>query len=258
MDRNQNERSRRVAFWSRDDMYCETGKRFSLLMFILIGIVWVLRRLSVFELSKRVLWRNSETPAWYLDAYLMLLWSGTAIVILLFDNDLPSKLTRIIFLLIITQVVQTSFYHELWRPIRLTKAQQTINITYSRLRNLIIGFGNFVYVTCLYGLVYWKSGNAFGNSFPFYAPGDAIYFSFTVAWTVGSVDIAPGNVDAFVKGTIISQVVVTLFLVSIILATSAGTIITTREMPMLEDEEEIGDKGQKKEGDEREEEGAGS
>lgn len=210
-------------------MYQEANRQdFSLLLFLVGGIVWLFRRISLFEILKWFFLREKPAPAWLLDIYLILIWSGTAAIIAIFDTNIPNS-SKWLFLLIIAQIVQTNIYHELLRPVYLARKGQQLHITYSRLRNLVIGFGNFVYVTCLFGLVYWKSRESFGDPNPFEVPADGIYFAFTTAWTVGSADIAPLTLDMHIKGIIISQIIVSLFLVSIILATGASAIRITEE-----------------------------
>ncbi len=206
----------------------------------------MLKFVNLFELLKPAitrLWRliiwkpltegdKGTTPAAALDVYLLILWSATIAVGIFYDwnNTLPGVI-RWLYLYAIIQVVQTNVYHELWRPELLRRRGAPQAVTYSRLRNLTIGFCNFIFVTSLFGLAYWKSTEDFGQGFPFATPGDAIYFSFTVAWTVGSESIPSSSSSWFVEMAVIMQVIVTLFLVSILLAAATGSLQSTSEKP---------------------------
>lgn len=225
-------RRKRIGYFSSYDMYCEKDSiRWSPILFILVGSIWILRRISLFENLKRIIYGADPMPARFLDIYLLILWTGTAVSIVFFDSYMPPMIKWLYFLIIV-QIVQTSIYHEIWRPISRKMRNDTTEITYSRFRNLVIGVGNFIFVTCLYGLVYWKSScTGFESSHPFTVPADAIYFSFTVAWSAGSVNIDPQKIDMFVKGTIISQIIVSLLLISLIISISISAMKATEELP---------------------------
>jgi len=225
-------------YFSLDDSYRTTDRhRFSPILFLLVNTTFVLRRLSLLEIIKRPCFRG-HTPAWFLDVYLLLVWTSTAVFVCLYDtkNELPFWIVWI-YAFLVLQILQTNFYHELWRPVLLLENKRSVAIAYSKLRNLCIGFGNFSYTTCLFGLIYWKCKESFvcecgEQNFPFKTPWDAIYFSFTIAWSAGSESIPSVAVDDFVKGVVVAQIVATLFLLSIIIAISTSAIRTTQEKPI--------------------------
>jgi hypothetical protein len=226
------ERPRRIGWLSGDDMYWETDpQRFSPLLVLVVGLIWILRRLSLFEGVKRIVLKGKPMPAWYLDSYLLTVWFSVTISGLCFDTFLPDWFLWVIFFIIL-QIVQTSVYHEIWRPANLSGKGQLTNVTYSRFRNLIISICNYVFVALLYGLVYWKCGkSSFGDPSPFEEPIDADFFSLTIAWSCGSLSIPPSSLDRFITCVLISQIVVSLLLAGVILATATGALKTTEEMP---------------------------
>lgn len=232
MNQAESPKKRRIGFFSSQDMYWESDpKRFSLILVILIGVVWVLRRLSFYERIKSWIFRESPTPAWFLDGYLISLWGLIAVIAYYFDSDnqLPTYIKWLYFFCIF-QIVQTNIYHELWRPELLHMQNVPLEVSWSRLRNLIIAICNFVFVTCLFGLIYWKSNSLFGQDpLPFNGIADAIYFSFTIAATCGSESIPSAKLDNSVQGTIITQIVVGLFLITIVLSTCVAAIRTTKD-----------------------------
>ena len=244
---------KRIGFFDRRDMYFEADPyRWSLLLFLCGGALWILRRLSVFETLKRIVLVGKAMPAAFLDAYLLFNWVLAAVTFCFFEACIPAwsfaglpQLCVFFCFWIVVQVLQTSIYHELWRPAQLLARGISPDVSYSRLRNLLIGVCNYLYVTCLFGMIYWKLGEKFMQTIieddkvtrkAFDSLFDAVYFSFTVAWSCGSLGIAPRDLGPWGRLAVIAQIVCTLVLFSILISLSISAVRSTGEKPRSADE----------------------
>jgi len=200
---------------------------------IILGVLGVflviLRRLSFYEHFKHLfpsITGLNTTPAWVLDAYLLTWWFCSLFAFSFLSNSTLEKIPfwwTWFFLFLIVQISQTCFYHEIWRTLRQTKIAIQ-RVVHSRLRNFVIGIANFVFVTFLFGVVYFLANEPDVASRPFSSVLDSVFFSFTVAWSLGSLDIAPKNIDDFMKLVVMFQILVTLFHVSALLGILVGGI----------------------------------
>ncbi len=236
----------RTPFFSRRDMYIESDSdRWSLLLFLGVGMLWVLRRLCLFENLKRIVLRNRPMPAVFLDVYLIAIWCCTAVTFCFFEPCVPHwqlgglpELGVWLCFWVVVQVVQTSVYHELWRPARLIASGVSPDVSYSRLRNLLIGVCNYLFVVCLFGMIYWRLSDMFMSTIvvdgvvqrqAFDSLFDAVYFSFTVAWSCGSLGISPRDVGSWGQAAIIAQIISTLVLFSVLVSLAVAAIRSTGE-----------------------------
>lgn len=135
-------------------------------------------------------------------------------------------------LLTILQVVQTNIYHEVFRPDWRKRKEKDVAVAHNRVRSLLIGLFNYVMVAIAFGHAYWIVSDGFLCNDKMTLL-DFIYFAFTFAWSAGSESIPSGSLTPMVKLILIFQVVVTLFLLSIILSIASSGIpkIKDREGP---------------------------
>jgi hypothetical protein len=219
-----------VISYCKKKIYHESdSSRYSILLLLIAFSSWLMRRVSVFENLRRLLFRGKVLPAWFLDIFLVLLWAVWLLVAFL-----PPLLSQwwmsFVILYLVVQILQTSIYHELIRPNRLAMAGDSTDISHSRLRNLVICLCNYCFVTYLYGLLYWANRTSF-DAEPIDSVLDAVYFASTIAWSAGSVNITPGGLSGSVKGMLIAQIVSSLILVGIIIAVAANTVRSIGEKP---------------------------
>jgi hypothetical protein len=207
----------------------EDGTRWSPLLYVIALTIKGLRLLSLFEWIKALVFKKAS-PAWFLEAYLFVLWVLTASFFVFFSENINAPAVIVFCFVLISQVVQANTYHELFRPSRLNSQGKDSLIAHNRLRSLVLGICNYNYVTFLYGVVYWKMAAGFKQP-ALHAIGDFIYFSYTVAWSVGSRGIAPESVNCNVKAVVVSQIVATLLMVGIIIATAVSSVRLVGEKP---------------------------
>lgn len=202
----------------------------SLLMQLLGWVLYALRRLNLYELGKHwfpdVTGKN-RTPAYWLDFYLLATWAALACLIGCSSQfDIQSDTARVVLAIFcgwwIVQILQTSVYHELWRTIIDTPVK-SMNKVHSRLRNAVIGFTNVVTVTLLFGLIYFfteaitiPDGSSCNRPVPL-SLLESLYFSYTVAWSVGPVGMSP-ILNSFGQVVIMLQAASTLLLVGVLLS----------------------------------------
>lgn len=207
---------------------------------LLGNVLFVLRRLNLFEFSKHwfpsISGRN-RTPARVLDNYLFTIWTVLILAIVYIQRyGLTTTTQRYVatalFLWWILQTLQTSVYHELWRTLRLSPIK-TEKFVYSRVRNTVIGFANVVVVTLLFGLVYYSS-SAFALQVRKISTSptvfESLYFSYTVAWSVGPVGMTP-ILTPFGRVLVMLQAASTLLLVGVLLSLVVSGIKPLDETP---------------------------
>ena len=209
----------------------EDGTRWSPLLYVLALMIQGLRFFSLYEWIKHFSF-TKITPAWFLEAYLLAFWLMTAVSLVVWGHTINATLVVVFCFVLIAQVVQANVYHELFRPSRLNAQGKDSLVAHNRLRSLMIGMLNYNYITYLYGVVYWKLATGFKEP-ALKGVGDFIYFSYSVAWSVGSRGIAPESVDWNVKAVIISQIVTSLLMVGIIIATAVSAVSRVGEKPRL-------------------------
>lgn len=203
--------------------------RWSPLLYAIAFMIKGLRFLSLFEWIKHFVF-TKITPAWFLETYLLVFWLFTSATLVAFGNTMNGMAVIAFCFFLIAQVVQANVYHELFRPSRLAAQGKDSHVAHSRLRSLVIGILNYNYVTFLFGVIYWKM--AAGFKVPALSSiGDFIYFSYSVAWSVGSRGIAPESVEWNVKAVIVSQIVTSLLMVGIIIATAVSAVRLVGEKP---------------------------
>lgn len=202
--------------------------RWSLTLFVVAAIVFVLQKISVFEnLKKRVVVKGELAPAILLEAYLCVYWIGTVLFLLLLDQRI-GWLSLTIIALSIAQAVQANVYHEFLRPAYRRSKDLTDKVAHSRLRSFLLGMCNYCFVTTLFGFAYWINAAGFG------APAigglrNCIYFSFTYAWSAGSRSVSPESIDWMNQAIIVTQIITTLFLVAALISTAVASLRPVEE-----------------------------
>lgn len=207
----------------------EDSTRWSPLLYVIALMIKGLRFFSLFEWIKRFSF-NKITPAWFLETYLLVFWLVTSAFLVARGQTINATAVVIFCFVVIAQVVQANVYHELFRPSRLAAQGKDSQIAHNRLRSLVVGILNYNYVTFLYGVIYWKLAAGFKEPV-LSGVGDFIYFSYSVAWSVGSRGIAPESVEWNVKAVIVSQIITSLLMVGIIIATAVSAVRLVGEKP---------------------------
>lgn len=223
--------------------------RISPFLIIVASLLWILRRLSLWEHIKHL---GKTSVPWKLDVYLILWWLVVISITFSPYRKDPPRCFPWIALFVVLQIAQTNFYHEFWRTIysrhpskrkdaaseaavviaaatetyvvqlptpesaapdlTKTKTEDESTGVFLRLRNLIIAFSSLAMVTWLFGLFYWWQRHGNFQEEP-QSIWDAIYFAFVTASTLGYGDIHPTINGGVVQAVVVFQIVVSLFLV---------------------------------------------
>jgi hypothetical protein len=219
----------------------ERNNRWSIILLFLGSVLFWLRRVNIFETAKHwfpAISGLNQTPAWIADCYILSSWIFLTSIAAgchwggIVREHVPGW-TWLLFGWWIIQCIQTSVYHELWRTLRKSSISSE-HFVHSRLRNAVIGFGNVAVVTVLFGMIYFFS-ESFVITSPScanYAPDilNAIYFSYTVAWSVGPVGLT-AELTALGKAVVMLQAATTLLLVGVLLSLVVSGIEPLKESP---------------------------
>lgn len=204
------------------------GHKWSLILYSVAGVVFILRKVSLFENLKNRLFAKGElVPAVFLEIYLAGYWALT-VGVLIFLPSYSKALSLAVIALSVLQTVQANVYHEFLRPAYRRAKGWSDKVAHSRLRSFAIGLLNYCFVTVLFGFAYWILAPNFGQP-PIGDIEDCIYFSFTYAWSAGSRSVAPQDIGASIQLVIIAQIVTTLFLVAALLSTAVASLRPVEE-----------------------------
>ncbi len=198
------------------------GAKYSPFLYLMSCLFWVLRRLSLVEYLKPCLrqwiWHSKQTPATFTDLYIFA-WFAVAISAAWWHNEPPNWLYTAWALFMVVQIVQTTFYHNLWR-----KVIGKNRLVYSHGRNLLIGLLNYFEITWLFGVLYWWNRHA-GFDSCLKSVWQAIYFSFVTGATIGYGDITPSKSDlGFVHALVVVQSLVSITMLTIIIGHAIGAL----------------------------------
>jgi hypothetical protein len=196
--------------------------------------------MSIYENVKRIVLRGSRMPAAFLDGFLITVWIVTGFIAF---NGVVMPLGRdgslldpvaLVLLAVIVQTVQTEVYHELIRPTRLRNLGAPVEVSYSRLRSLVICVCNYFFVVVLFGFLHWRCANMFlktDEQLPFGGLGDAVFFSFTTSWSCGSLSIQPADLTSVAKCLLVFQIACSLIMFSIVVGLAVGSVQVVGEIP---------------------------
>lgn len=216
-------------FWSLEEAYKEDNyRRWSLILWIVGFLLLLLRRANLFENIKHVipiLNPYNETPARFIDSYIIFSWSAVGILTWMFHDTTRSLPLQIFALWWAIQTLQTSIYHNIWRKIAYPPGH-VMRQTYSHIRNAIIGVVNFAVLCWLFGLMYRWSNGAIVRGDGLKADGlwDYIYFGFVTGATIGYGDMHPVADNVWIRILVILQIMMSLFMLVVILAQIIGSI----------------------------------
>lgn len=201
--------------------------QFSPLLFLISGVLFVMRRLSLNEYLRaiyRTFYPSRHIPAWLSDVYLAIWFVVVAGAIWKADYFRHFAWTCLA-LFVVCQIVQINFYNNIWRVVVKKRRK-----AYNHGRNLTIGLLMLFETNLIFGLVYFW--NREGSFVP--AIDDiwtAIYFSFVTGATIGYGDIHPDieNGTVFTQTLIVFHAMVSTTLVTVIIGQAIGAVGSLRD-----------------------------
>lgn len=201
----------------------------SFIMLMIGASFWLLRRLSIWENFKHIipgLDPHKRTPAWATDLYAIFQWTLIGLLPLVREHLSTNAFVGLI-VYIIVEILQSCIYHNLWR-IHLFPRDHVMGTGHHAFRTLFMSFVNFLAICVLYGQLYLTLES---NTDKIKSTLDAVYFSIVVGATVGFGDISP--LDDLGKYLCMSQIIVSIIMITIVVGQSIGTLGSIFEKKVL-------------------------
>jgi len=226
----------RAAFSGGDieegERYVENDSRkWSIFLCVASLAIVASRRVSLAEILKHLapgLDPLSGTPALFNDLYRAFWWLIGILLVFLTSSPWPFQWLWWWPLFLIVQRVQSIFFHELWR--NHFAEHPNMRRVHNRLRTSLHTFFDFGYVTLVFALAYrWAGPNALSQSLD--DGMQAIYFSSMVGTTLGFGDIHANHANPYGQFLIVAQLFSSLFLLSMVIASSVGAINPLQDSP---------------------------
>lgn len=190
---------------------------------------YLLRRVSIVEFAKRKKYdpEAGEGSAALLDTYLVLLlifWIVFPSCLRIFEAPIP-RLASLWPLYVALQLLQAATWHSFFRH-KLYPPNHVMRQAHDAFRNFVYALLGFCLLNILFAVAYAWSANVVCQelSWP-----NSIYFSFVTGATLGFGDVTPESGDWWMKSIVILQIVASLIMVSVILASAVTALETTKQ-----------------------------